>query len=67
MNQERLLQVLIAPHLSEKSTLAADGAGMVIPFQTVATPPWDATHARARYSNQLVGRAAKGPSAVLRA
>jgi len=27
MNQERLLQVLIAPHLSEKSTLAADGAG----------------------------------------
>jgi len=26
MNQERLLQVLIAPHLSEKSTLAADAA-----------------------------------------
>ena len=26
MNQERLLQVLIAPHLSEKSTLAADNA-----------------------------------------
>ncbi len=24
MNQERMLQVLIAPHLSEKSTLAAD-------------------------------------------
>ena len=27
MNQEKLLQVLISPHLSEKSTLAADTAG----------------------------------------
>ena len=26
MNQERLLQVLLGPHLSEKSTLAADSA-----------------------------------------
>ena len=27
MNQERILQVLLAPHVSEKSTLAADAAG----------------------------------------
>ncbi len=27
MNQERLMQVLIAPHVSEKSTVAADKAG----------------------------------------
>ena len=27
MNEERLLQVLVAPHLSEKSTVMADSAG----------------------------------------
>ena len=27
MNQERILQVLLAPHVSEKSTLAADANG----------------------------------------
>lgn len=27
MNQERLMQVLVTPHVSEKSTLAADKAG----------------------------------------
>ena len=27
MNQERILQVLLAPHVSEKSTLAADASG----------------------------------------
>lgn len=27
MNQERLMQVLVAPHISEKSTVIADSAG----------------------------------------
>ena len=30
MNQERVMQVLLAPHVSEKSTLAADQANQVV-------------------------------------
>jgi large subunit ribosomal protein L23 len=30
MNQERLLKVLVAPHVSEKSTLAADSANQTV-------------------------------------
>jgi large subunit ribosomal protein L23 len=30
MNQERLLKVIVAPHISEKSTVAADKAGQFI-------------------------------------
>lgn len=34
MNQERLMQILVAPHVSEKSTLAADKAGQHV-FQVL--------------------------------
>jgi len=38
MNQERILQVLLAPHISEKSTLVADVAGThVFKVDTKAT------------------------------
>ncbi|WP_395339924.1 50S ribosomal protein L23 [Ningiella sp. W23] len=30
MNQERLLKVLVAPHVSEKATLAAEGANTFV-------------------------------------
>lgn len=29
-NQERLMQVLLGPHVSEKTTAAADGSGQVV-------------------------------------
>jgi large subunit ribosomal protein L23 len=29
-NQERLMQVILGPHVSEKSTASADGAGQVV-------------------------------------
>jgi len=29
-NQERLMQVILGPHISEKSTAAAEGAGQVV-------------------------------------
>ncbi|WP_029406736.1 50S ribosomal protein L23 [Thiomicrorhabdus sp. Milos-T2] len=36
MNQERILQVLLAPHVSEKSALMADAAGQYV-FKVLPT------------------------------
>jgi len=36
MNQERILQVLLAPHVSEKSALMADAAGQYV-FKVVSS------------------------------
>ena len=37
MNEERLMQVLLAPHISEKSTMAADSGQHVFKVTTDAT------------------------------